>query len=176
MKILKRLVFVVVLVLFAGAIVYIDGTMLPVDHSVSVSGTVAAAPDQVFSRITDIASGANWRHSVKSVSILSPASGPEGPEQHWTEDLGHGQTMTFRAVHTDPPTRREVKLDDPNAKYGGVWIYDLSAGPNPNTTTLQITEAGYIHPPLYRFMMAHIIGPTKNLDQYMSDIQTSFKH
>ena len=173
MKILLRVVLSVIGVLvLAGLIAYADGATMPVDHTISVTGTVAAPPAKVFALITDIANGAAWRHEVKSVQVLPKDNGRDA----WIEDLGAGQKMQFLALTTAPTNPsghavRTVETKDPS--YGGSWTYDLSPGPSPNTTTLKITEDGYINPPLYRFMMAHIFGPTKNLDQYMSDIQAA---
>ena len=64
-------------------------------------------------------------------------------------------------------------LDQTRASYGGTWIYELSPGPSPNSTTLRITETGFIHPPLYRFMMVYVFGPAHNLNVYMKDIQAA---
>ncbi|MES2392755.1 MAG: SRPBCC family protein, partial [Acidobacteriota bacterium] len=136
--------------------------------SISVS---RSNPDKVYALIAAPANGASWRHNVKSVNMLAPTA---GGQQRWVEDLGHGQTMKFLAVASDPPNKREVSLDVPGAAYGGSWIYELSAGPKANTTTLTITEAGFIRPPLYRFLMHHVIGLTANLDQYLADVQKSF--
>ena len=166
MKIFGLILLVLV---FAGVIVYAVGTRLPVNHTVSVTGVVLAPPDKVFERIADVANGAAWRPAVKSVTVLAPDEGRD----HWVESLGHGQTMTFLAVRSEAPTRRDVQLNDPRASYGGTWTYELSPGPSPNTTTLRITETGFIHPPLYRFMMVHVFGPTHNLNQYMKDIQAA---
>jgi hypothetical protein len=161
---------VIVLVLaIAGVVVYADGAHLPVNHSVSVTGVVAAPPDKVFGLITNVVKGSDWRPGVKSVTLLQPDQGRD----HWVEHLDHGQFMTFLATRTDPPMRRDVMLDDPKASYGGTWIYELSPGPTPDSTTLHITETGFIKPPLYRFMMAHVFGPTHNLDEYMKDIQAA---
>jgi hypothetical protein len=171
--ILRTLLLLILVVALAGGIAYLDGATLPVNHSVSVSGVVQAPPEKVFDIITNVANGASWRPAVKSVTMLTPEDGPDGKEDHWTEDLGHGQSMTFLAIHTTRPLRRDVLLDDPNASYGGTWIYELSPGPSAGTTTLHITEAGFIHPPIYRFMMAHIFGPTRNLDEYMKNIQAA---
>jgi hypothetical protein len=165
---MKIVAVLVVILLLAGVGAYADGTRLPVNHAVSVTGVVAAPPDKVFNLITSVAKGADWRPAVKSVTILRQDQGRD----HWVEHLSHGQFMTFLAVKTEAPTRREVLLDEPKAAYGGTWIYELSPGPEPSTTTLKITEAGFIRPPLYRFVMAHVIGPTHNLDEYMKDIQT----
>ena len=66
-----------------------------------------------------------------------------------------------------------MKLEDPHAAYGGTWTYELSPGPDPATTTLKITEDGFIKPPAYRFVMARVMGPTKNLDDYMKAIQAA---
>jgi len=164
---------VLLILVFAGVLVYAVGARLPVNHSVSVAGVVPAPPDRVFARIADIANSAAWRPEIKSVTVLAPVDGPNGKQAHWVESLGHGQTMTFLAIRTEPPMRREVRLDDPNAAYGGTWTYELSPGPEPATTTLHITETGFIKPPIYRFVMAHVMGPTRNLDQYMKDIQAA---
>jgi Polyketide cyclase / dehydrase and lipid transport len=172
MKVLGRiLLFLLVVVVLAGVIAYADGASLPVNHTVSVESVVPAAPEKVFDIIANVADGASWRPAVKSVTMLTPEDGPDGKEDHWTEDLGHGQKMTFVAVQSRRPIRRDVLLDDPNASYGGAWIYELSPGPSPGTTDLRITESGFIHPPLYRFMMVHIFGPAHNLNQYMNDIK-----
>ena len=164
MKIFGLIVLILVL---AGVIVYANGASLPVNHSVSVSGVVPAPPDRVFDLITKVANGPSWRPELQSVVVLRPDQGRD----HWVEYLPHHQFMTFLAVRTDPPRRRDVVLDDANAAYGGSWIYELSPGPSPNSTTLHITENGFIRPPVYRFIMAHVFGPTHNLDQYMADIQ-----
>lgn len=177
---------VLILLLAAGVAVYTDGARLPVDHTVSVTGVVNAAPDKVFALITDVAKAAEWRPEVKSVTVLHDQD--QVHRDHWVEHLAYGQFMTYLAIRTDPVNpaapaagpetvvaRREVQLDDPKASYGGGWTYELLPGPDPGTTTLRITETGFINPPLYRFAMAHIMGPTRNLDQYMKDIQAAAK-
>jgi uncharacterized protein YndB with AHSA1/START domain len=166
MKVFGIILLVLVL---AVAGVYVDGARLPYNHSVSVTGVVPAPPDKVFAIITNVVKGPDWRPAVKSVNVLQPDQGRD----HWVEHLKYGQFMTFLAIRTEPPTRREVQLEDPNASYGGTWTYELLPAPDPTTTTLRITETGFIKPPLYRFIMAHVIGPTHNLDQYMTDIQAA---
>jgi uncharacterized protein YndB with AHSA1/START domain len=166
MKIFGAVLFVL---LVAGAMIYGAGARLPYNHTVSVTGVVAAPPDKVFTLITNVAEGASWRPEVKSVTTLKPDQGRD----HWVEHLGHGQYMTFLATRTESPSRRDVQLDDPRASYGGTWTYELAPGETAGTTTLRITETGFIKPPLYRFVMAHVIGPTHNLDAYMKDVQTA---
>lgn len=160
---------IVLLLLIAGGLIYFDGTRLPATHTVSVSGVVPAPQDKVFALITDVKDGSNWRPRVKSVITLQPDQGRD----RWVEHYAYHQYMTFLAVQTVAPTLRQVKLDEPRAAYGGTWTYELSPGPTPATTELKITEDGYINPPIYRFMMAHVMGPTKNLDDYMKDIQAA---
>jgi uncharacterized protein YndB with AHSA1/START domain len=175
MKTFRRILLIVVFVgALLAAIAYVDGTTLPLLHTASVSGTIAAPPDKVFAIIAAPANGASWRHNVKSVTMLAPQPAASGLEDHWVENLSNGHSMQFLAVATDPPNRREVKLDDPSAAYGGSWIYELSPGPKPNTTTLTITEAGFIRPPFYRFVMTHVVGLTSNLDTYLVDVQKAF--
>jgi len=171
---MKITLSIVLILLIVGIICYSIGSRLPVDHTTTVSGTVEASPAKVFALITDVAHGASWRKSVQGVQMLPPDEGRDS----WVEDLGHGEKMSFLATRTEAPTPtghalREVLLNDKGASYGGTWTYALSPGPNPNQTTLQITETGFINPPIYRFMMAHFIGMTRNLDQYMHDIQVA---
>jgi hypothetical protein len=177
MKLLLRILLsLVVLLVIAAVFAYADGASLPEDHTATVTGTISAPPDAVFARIVDVGAGAAWRPAVKKVTVLAPDNGRD----RWVEDLGHGQTMTFLALDTAAPGqpsgtgRREVFLDDPKASYGGTWVYTVAPGPSPNTTALTITETGFIHPPLYRFMMRHVLGMTYNLDQYLKDMRNAF--
>ena len=163
---------ILLLLVVAGVVVYTDGARLPYYHTVSVTGIVPAPQDKVFALITNVAKGSDWRPAVKSVTVLQQDKGRD----HWVEHLDHGQFMTFLATRTEAPIRRDVLLDEPKASYGGAWTYELSPGPTPNTTTLSITESGFIKPPVYRFIMTHVIGPTHNLDQYMRDIQAAAAH
>lgn len=164
----------VLLIVVIGVAAYVDGTTLPVDHSTTILGIIDAPPAKAFAIITNVGDGASWRKSVKAVQVLPPDQGRD----HWVEDLGHGQTMNFLATRTEPVDasgvgRRDVLLSEPNASYGGTWTYELSPGNSPNQTKLRITEAGFIHPPVYRFVMRHVLGMTKNLDQYMADIKAA---
>ena len=168
-----KIVAIVVLILLiaGGAGVYADGARQPYEHSVTVTGVVAAPPEKVFSLITDVAHAPEWRPAVKSVTVLKK----DQERDHWVEHLAHGQFMTFLATRTEPPMRREVKLDDPRASYGGAWTYQLAPGPSPESTTLTITETGFIKPPLYRFVMTRVLGMTHNLDEYLKNIQDAAK-
>ena len=170
----RILLILVVFAVLVGVIAYGDGAMLPVDHTTTVSGVVEAQPAKVFALITNVGDGPSWRDSVLSVEVLPPDNGRD----HWIENLGHGETMDFLAVRSEPvnasgDARRDVRLNEPSASYGGTWTYELSPGASPNQTKLRITESGFIHPPMYRFMMAHVFGMTRNLDQYLSDIQAA---
>ena len=171
MKIALTLIVLLVLVV---AVCYAIGARLPVDHVITITGTVAAPPAKVFALITDVGNGASWRKSVKSVQVLPQNEGRD----NWIEGLGHGNTMTFLATRTEPLTPdghalREVLLNVKGASYGGTWTYKITPAADLTQTILQITETGFIHPPFYRFMMAHVFGMTHNLDRYMQDIQAA---
>ena len=157
-------------ILFLGLIAYAVGATLPVDHIVSITGTVAAPPAKVFAVITDVAAGPTWRPEVKSVQVLPKDSFRDA----WIEDMGSGTTMKFIAITTAPPGPngkgdRKVETKDPD--YGGTWDFQLAPGPTPGSTTLTITEEGYITKSIYRFIMAYVLGPTHNLDVYMKELQ-----
>jgi len=169
-KLLRIVLSIIGIVVFLGLAAFAIGATMPLDHVVSISGTVAAPPAKVFAIITNVASGPTWRHDVKSVEILPK----DNFRDAWIEDLGSGESMKFLALTTavpGPNGKGERTVETKEADYGGTWDYDLSPGPTPNTTTLKITENGYITKPIYRFLMGYIYGPTSNLKQYMSDIQ-----
>ena len=173
MKILLRIVLSVIgLVVFVALGAFALGAITPVDHSISITGEVAAPPAKVFALIADISAAPTWRPEVQTVEVLPT----DNARDSWVEDLGHGVRRKFLAITTAPPDEtghavRKIKFDD--ASNGGTWTYELSPGPSPRTTTLKITEDGYINPPIYRFMMKYILGPTKNLDDYMKYIQAA---
>src|SRR5690242_3053482 len=160
---------VVLVLLVAGGLIYADGARLPATHTVTVTGIVAAPQEKVFSLITDVKNTANWRPQVKSVTTLEADHGRD----RWVEHYAYHQYMPFLALQTVPPSLRQVKLDDAGAAYGGTWTYELSPGPDGSTTILKITEDGYINPPVYRFIMTHVMGMTTNLNDYMKDIQAA---
>ena len=56
MKIFGRIAVILLIVLVvAGVLAYADGASLPVNHSVSVTGTVQAPPEKVFAIIANVA-------------------------------------------------------------------------------------------------------------------------
>ena len=171
---MKIVLAILALLIVAVAVVFILGALQPLNHTTSVAGTIDAPPAKVFAIITDVAEGPRWRHQVKSVQLLPPEEGRE----KWVETLDHDQKMAFLATKTVPPSPdghalREVRLNDPDASYGGTWTYAIAPGPTPTTTVLTITETGFIKPWIYRFMMVHVFGMTRNLDEYMHDLQAA---
>jgi hypothetical protein len=173
MKTLLRIVLSVIGVIALVVLVaFAIGATLPVEHSVSITGTVAAPPAKVFALITDVANSPKWRPQVKTVEVLPK----DNSRDQWVEDYGSGQTMKFLAITTAPvgpngSAVRKVKTDGKD--FGGSWTYELSPGPTANSTTLKITENGYINSAFFRFVMAYISGPTKNLDDYMKALQAA---
>jgi len=172
MKTLLLVVLSVIgLVIFLALGAFALGATMPEDHVVSITGTVNAPPAKVFAVITDVANGPSWRHGIKSVQVLPK----DNFRDAWTETLNTGQTMKFVALTTAAPgpsgkgDRNVETKNDPT--FGGSWDYNITPGPTPGTTTLKITETGYVKSPVYRFLMQYVYGPTKNLDQYMSDLQ-----
>ncbi len=171
---MKIAIAILAILTVAIAVVLLLGALQPLNHTASIAGSIDAPPAQVFAIITDVAEGPRWRHQVKSVQMLPPQDGRE----RWVETLDHNRKMAFLALRTIPPSPdghalREVQLNDPDASYGGTWTYTIVPGPTPTTTVLTITEDGFIKPWLYRFMMAHVVGMKRNLDQYMHDLQAA---
>jgi uncharacterized protein YndB with AHSA1/START domain len=174
-----RLLLILLAVPFAlVAIIAIGGAMLPEEHSVTRSITLAAPPDRVWVVISDVQNQPRWRSDLKSVTILANLDG----QQHWEE---HSSSGSIPYVLTDSETNRKrvIKIADPNLAFGGTWTMTLTPVPTgggeavgtsdvaaPTSTTLTITEDGTVHNIFFRFLARFVFGLSTTIEHYEHDL------
>jgi uncharacterized protein YndB with AHSA1/START domain len=153
------LIVVGVLAVAAGAVIVI-GTALPQNHTASRSVHLSAAPDSVWSLITDVEQYPTWR---KDVTAVEPLSGRR--VLTWRETAG-GDRITYEATTSERPSHFVARIADEGLPFGGYWDYRLR--PDGGGTTVTITENGEVYNPVFRFVSRYLMGHTATIDRYLT--------
>lgn len=171
---MKRLLLaVLILFVLAIGVVALLGWLLPEQHVVSRSVTLAASPDQVWQRISDVQGQTKWRKELKSVTMLPDYQPPnQPPQQHWQEQTSMG-TIPYVATVSDPPHHREVRIagaemGGPDLGFSGTWTFDLHG--SATSTKLNITEEGRVHNIFFRFLSRYVFGYATTIEQYEAQL------
>jgi len=162
MKILLIIVAsILVIVIAAVGIIAGVGALLPRRHVASRSATYRAAPEQLFALISGPQS---WRPDVQRSDTIA---GPGG-QSLLRETTRDGNTMTYEAFATNPPTSIGRRVVGKNLPFSGSWTYSLA--PSAGGTTVRITEDAEVHNPVFRFMSRFVIGQTRTMDTYLRSL------
>jgi len=157
---------------FVGAVVALVlvvvgvGWLLPQSHRASVTATVDAGPEEVWTAITDVEGFPRWRSDVDRVERLER----EGTEAAWVE---HGPTgpLPMEVAESAPPTRLVARIIDDGLPFGGTWTYELS--PAGSGTRLTLTEDGEVYNPFFRFVSRFVMGHERTMRRYLGDLTAS---
>ena len=91
------------------------------------------------------------------------------PEAVWNAmSPGTSQTrfrqddVNYEVTEFVPNRRLVTRIVDKNMAYGGSWTYELQ--PEPDGSTLQITENGEVYNPIFRFVSKFLMGHTATID------------
>lgn len=160
----KKLLIAVAFLAGLIAVIAIVGWMLPQGHQVSRTATIAAAPDQVFTIISDVSKYPEWRGDVTQVEML-----PDDGRGTRFREHGPSGPVVFRIERADSPRTLFVRIDDPGQPFGGTWTYSLK--PEGEGTSLTITEDGEVYNPIFRFMFHFVFSKTKTLETYLAALQ-----
>jgi len=158
MKWLVR-VLVALIGLFAAA--FGIGAMRSTNHTVSRYVEFSKPPEQVWAVMLDRLNQPTWRLDVTKVeSAAAPNSKPR-----WKETMSDGMVVTMEEREIDPVKKLVVDIADPDLPFGGTWTYQLSA--SAKGSRLQITEDGFVKPPLFRFFMI-FMDPADTMTKYLT--------
>ncbi len=135
------------------------GNRLPRDHTASVRGFYAAAPDAVWTSISNPAQSASWRDDVKRVDMLPGENG----RLVWKEVTGRGVT-TYEMLSQVPMVSQVSRIADDTLPYGGQWEFLLT--PRGAGTELLITERGFVKPAIMRLLARTVFSPTRSMEAY----------
>jgi uncharacterized protein YndB with AHSA1/START domain len=161
--ILRIFVLLVVLIAIALAI----GYALPAQHTLTRSIVLKQTPENVFAALADLPNMPSWNHGLKKVEMLAPVDGKEASRQ----TLDGNIVMTVVTTESVPPNRLVRTISEGQGPFTGSWTYNIR--PTTDGSEVSLTEEATVPNPVFR-LMCQIFGPTKNMDQHLSDLAKHF--
>lgn len=140
---------------------YAAGSLLPREHTVTLSRSVVAPPERVFAIITDFASAPAWRTGVKSVRVDADGT-------RYVEESNHGP-IPYRVIERVPFSRLVTGIDSTELPFGGRWIFEIK--PTAKGSEVSITEDGFVGPPLFRLLSLFVFGHETTIRRYLDDLE-----
>lgn len=166
--IIRIVVGLVLLVVVLAAMVFVVGSRLPDRHVATRSVIVSANTPEVFARASDVSAAATWRSGVTRVEIEETDS--TGAATRYREHSGDG-IIRYEVVERETDRRLVTRIADPSLPFGGRWIHEFR--PVPTGTEVTITEEGEVYNPVFRFVSRYVMGHTRSIDRYLTDLQAS---
>ena len=142
--------------------VFIIGELLPKHHRATRSAAFHARPEQVFALV--VAGPPHWRPEVKQYEVITNPGG----NKMWRETDSHGNTIAYEEVECKAPILLKTRIATQGLPYGGSWTFALQD--YGGSTTLGITEDGDVYNPIFRFVSRFVIGYTRGIDAYLTNI------
>jgi len=164
---MRVVVLMLAVVVALGLLVVIIGYLLPVRHEATVSATIPAAPDVVWTVLTDPASYPKWRGDVTSVDVLPTDSGHVA----WRES-GRNGAISFVVEQAERPTRLVTRITDKSLPFGGSWEYLVTG--DGTGSRVRITEHGEVYNPVFRFVSRFIMGHSATASAYLKALAARF--
>ena len=162
---------ILIVVVCVVGVVYIAGSRQPEEHLATRSALIAASPDAVWKRISDVPSEPSWRKSVKSVAAAPAQNG----QPCFVENAGIA--LTLCVVRTDGERLRVVRVADAKQNFQGTWTFVVQPGDLSQTTAtstrLTISEDATIGSALWRGAML-FLGYDSTIKDYLNSLSLSF--
>lgn len=152
-----------VLVLLVGAVVGV-GMLLPQEHVVSRSLSLAQPPAQIWRLISDPEGQVAWRSDLQRVETLPDDRGGVLIR----EVAKGGDVITYRTLTAEAPRRLVRQIADRDLPFGGTWTFQIAS--TAEGSTLTITERGEVYNPVFRFISRFIIGHAAHMEGYLADL------
>ena len=160
--ILRIVIYSVIVLLVAAAVVTAIGYTLPVAHVAASGALVPAPPDRVFARISDPATYRQWRPDLDSVEVISL------DPLRWREKAGW-DVISYEAVERAAPHRFVARIADKDLPFGGTWTWELR--PESDGTRVTITEHGEVYNPIFRFLSRFVFSRTATMEKVLRQLQ-----
>jgi len=129
---------------FAG--LWIAGSLIPRDHSATVTVSVAAPIDEVYTTISDYDTFHHWAPNMPTLERLGDVNGHRSYQMVDGEDAMH-----FTLIEERPPNRLVIETTADPPAFGRTWTWSLT--PSQMGTEATLTEEGWVDPPLSRAIM-----------------------
>lgn len=139
-------------------VAYMIGLALPKGHTATRTAVFRAKPEAMFALI---AGPQDWR------TAYEPVETGAGMQRRWKETSRHGAIL-FEEVRSDAPRLYEMRIANEDLPFGGSWMFELT--PAGTGTRVQVTEAGQVKPPVFRFISQFMLGHTRTIEGYLNGL------
>lgn len=167
-KVMTWILGIVGLLVLAGIVVFVVGSLLPENHVASKTLTLKQPPETVWQAVTDFANQPKWHSEMKSVERLADRNGHEV----WQEEMS-GMKIPLETLEIEPPKKLVRRIASDDLGFGGDWEYIITPAID-GGCQLTITENGKVPNPLFRFMSKYVFGHTATMEAYMKALAGKF--
>ena len=140
------------------------GSSLDRNHVVARTAVYPAPREVVWQTITDFESAPSWRTGVYEVSVQD-----SGEAVHYTETSEFGELRYIVREQTAPRRLVTEIVADDTTPIAGTWTWVLEER-GPEETQVTITERGTVEDPMFRFLVAYVMGHTATVDTVLTDL------
>ena len=155
------------LLMLAALAVFWIGSRLPAAHRARSQLLLAATPEAVYARVSDVARFGRWRTDVTAVEPLPPENGEAG--FRLTDRNG---TIRYRIERAEPPSSFVTRIADTDLGFGGRWTITIE--PDGSGSRVRVTEDGEVTSPLFRFFSRYVFGHYRTQEAYLRALAASF--
>lgn len=166
---LKVLGVLVALVALLLGVVLALGAQQPLDHVASSRATFRLTPDEVWARLADFGSWAQWNGAFDRVTREPDRDG----KPYWRFEGGFGP-MPMMIEESRAPLELVTRIpEDAKLGFSGTWKYVLAPGAE-GSSTLTVTETGRVESLLFRGMGALFMDHHDTMNAFLTDLGRSF--
>lgn len=137
------------------------GYLLPVKHVAGVRAVLDCSVDRLWQRLATFTEYPSWRRGIAQVITTS--------DSNWKEVDQRGEAVMYETVELLPNRRLVRRIADKDLPYGGTWTIEL-AELGPQKTQVDISEAGEVYNPIFRFVSKFITGRHGSMSAFMEDL------
>ncbi len=151
-----------------GSLPILLGSSLPEKHSVSVSETISASPNEIFDTLSNFEKMHEW---VPQIAPMKAAGHKDGLPVYQAD---HPQlVLTFTFLEVQKPRLLRVQMSSNTDQYSGVWNYQLEA--MGDRTKVTITEEGTIKSAFFRFVNHYFTGHDGTIKTVLFGLQQKYE-
>jgi len=141
--------------------VLVIGYLLPVKHVAGVRAVLDCSVERLWRRLTEFSEYPDWRRGLKQVTRVN--------DDTWNETDQSGDSISYQSVEILPKRRFVRRIANKDLPFGGTWTIEL-AELGPKKTRVNISEAGEIYNPVFRFVSRFITGRHGSMSAFMEDL------
>lgn len=156
---------IVGLIITLAGVMGVYGSSLPATHTASVSVTVNASREQVWTLINDTDGFPTWLKEITRVELLPAQDG----KRVFRQFMGRNSFVLVETI-SEAPSRVKRTIVDDNGPFTGSWDHVLTDAGN-GQTTLTVTEEGTIKSAIPRAVMKLFFG----YDYYLKRMAEAMK-